>query len=77
MAILGRGAGQRLTQLGHRAMTNDPDVALGHLEGGGDDLVIGVFEVKQEHLLLSQGADPEHGLCHLVVGAPSEYLHRG
>ena len=44
---------------------------------GRDDLVAGDFEVEQHHLLLAQRADPEHGLCHLVVSAPSEYLHRG
>ena len=78
---LRRGAdgwvGQHLAQFGRCAMTNDPDVAFGHVEGGGDVLVVDIFEVEQEHLLLSQRADPEHGFCHLVVGAPRECLHRG
>jgi hypothetical protein len=74
--VVGR-AGQRFTQLGDRAMSDDPDIDLGHVQGGGYDLVVDVFEVEQEHLLFSQRADPEHGRGYFLVGAPSEYLHGG
>lgn len=66
---------KRRTQLGDRAVSDHSDIALSEIEGNRYDLVRCAFEIEQENLLLSQGANAEHCLGELVVGALGERLH--